>query len=229
MYLEQFQWLDAHTHHLPADPGVGAVLNIRFPQVPAVLPGWCSVGIHPWDVKTETWSVNMGEFDHFLALHQCSGAVLAIGEIGLDALKGPSLEVQEAAFREQTRLAEFYSLPVIIHCVKRWNEIIQLKKTLEPTVPWIIHGFQKSVPLAVSLYQHGFYFSLGAALCKEETDWAGFFQNIPLERCLVETDDQLLWSAPQITRAMAQKSGVEEEKLRLLLHSNFQKIFHEFS
>jgi TatD DNase family protein len=222
-----YHWLDAHTHDLPEDDRVGAVLNIRYPQVPAKLPEWCSLGIHPWDLKEELFKKQLLDLKSLVS--ENLKTVKAIGETGLDALKGPELKVQVKAFKEQAMMAEEFGKPVIIHCVKRWNEIIQCKLELQPQVPWIIHGFRQNDAIAMSLLKHGFYFSLGAALCNPGKDWTGFFKHIPLDHCLVETDDQRNWSAPQITRAMAQWSGVAEDVLLLHLHSNFQKIFHELT
>ena len=54
---------------------------------------------------------------------------IALGEIGLDKLKGPSMEVQLAVFKEQIALSEKLELPVIIHCVRAWNELVLVKKT----------------------------------------------------------------------------------------------------
>lgn len=227
MDRKQYQWLDVHTHHLPEDPNVGAVLNIRFPRIPALQPAWYSAGIHPWDVEDIGLDESLVALEKFIKEQRNN--TLAIGETGLDALRGPSIEVQKKAFLKQASLGDQFKKPLIIHCVKCWDDLIQLKKLHKPTVPWIIHGFQKSVPLAESLFKHGFYFSLGAALCRKGLAWTEFFNRIPIEYCLVETDDQQEWTISQITQAMSRWSGVEEEKLRLLLHSNFQKIFHEFS
>ena len=42
-----------------------------------------------------------------------------------------------------------------------WEEIIREKKSLRPSVPWIIHGFQGKGELARQLLREGFRLSFG--------------------------------------------------------------------
>ena len=53
--------------------------------------------------------------------------VIMIGECGLDKVWGPTLDIQEASFRRHIELSEKHQKPLIIHCVKAYNEIIAIK------------------------------------------------------------------------------------------------------
>ncbi len=71
-------------------------------------------------------------------------SVIFLGECGFDRLKGEDLAFQTTVFEAQIRLAESISKPVVIHCVKAFNEIISIKKRLKPSIPLIIHGFHQN-------------------------------------------------------------------------------------
>lgn len=118
---------------------------------------WYSVGIHPWStaatVSDDTWR----RLEEALA----DPRVIAVGECGLDKLRGGEPEVQEAVFRRQATLTERHRLPLIIHCVGRYGRLMELKKELAPQMPWIIHGFTGKAELARQLVAAGFGISLG--------------------------------------------------------------------
>ena len=81
-------------------------------------------------------------------------------------------------------MAEECAKPLIIHCVKAWQEIIAAKKRIRPHVPWIIHGFRGNGELAVQLVNQGFYLSFGEYFNVEA------LQAVWPDRLLVETDDK---------------------------------------
>ena len=116
------------------------------------LEKYFSVGIHPWDADLE---ISFSEFEGMIQNQNC----LAIGECGLDKLKGPDLEIQKTIFISQLDLAVKYQLPVIIHCVKAFDELIEICKPYYSKVSLIIHGFNKSSQLAKQLIDKGVYIS----------------------------------------------------------------------
>lgn len=161
---------DTHTHHLRHDAWVN-----RAPG-DILAPGYTySVGVHPWDA---------GSFD-LRALEEAAAqeAVEAIGETGLDTLRGPSLEVQEPVFRAHVDLSESLGKPLVIHCVKAFDRLMALKKELKPTQPWIIHGFRGKPQQAEQLLRAGFHLSLGPNFNPETA------RVIPSDRLHIETDD----------------------------------------
>ena len=72
--------------------------------------------------------------------------VIALGECGLDALRGALLEEQERIFRHQIRLAEAYNKPVTLHIVRTFDRLLRLHKELHPTTQWTVHGFRGKPP-----------------------------------------------------------------------------------
>ena len=144
--------------------------------------------------------------------------VVAIGECGLDKLKGPSMELQKVVFKEQIAMAEEHGLPLVIHCVKASNELVQLKRQTHPDQPWIIHGFRGKEALAKEFIQHGFYLSFGACYQEEA------LRSVPVERLFIETDESEL-SIEDIYLRVAQSRGMDLKELTESIKKNVEKVF----
>ena len=175
---------------------------------------YASVGIHPWNLTLEH-SESQWE-----ALCQSvkDKRIVAIGECGLDKLQGPSLAFQTTLFKQEATLAEDCSLPLIIHCVKAFNELIQLKKESSPRQSWIIHGFRGKLPLAADCIRHGFYLSLGSRF---QTDT---LKAIPLERLFIETDESEE-SIGSIYQRIAEVKGISLQELAEAINKNVREVF----
>ena len=175
---------------------------------------YVSVGIHPWTLTEENANIQ------WKALHESikDKRTVAIGECGLDKLKGPSMELQTAVFKQEAALAEDSSLPLIIHCVKAFNELIQLKKEISPCQPWIIHGFRGKLPLALDCIRHGFYLSIGSHF-QENT-----LKVIPLDRLFIETDESEE-SIGSIYQRIAETKGISQQELLEAINKNVREVF----
>lgn len=191
--------LDVHTHNRES---TNSIINIDLDN-PDIREGrWYSVGVHPWD------SADAGKCRRFLdtvkefASHP---QVLAIGEVGLDRLRGADIEAQQRLLSQQVELAEAVGKPLILHVVKAYPEIIAMKKSSGSSVDWIIHGFRGKPELAQELLRHGFYISLGEKYNEEAA------AVIPSSRLLVETDmsdvdiHELASRHPQLDYGLADK------------------------
>lgn len=110
-------------------------------------------------------------------------SVIALGEAGLDKNIETSLSLQTEVFIEQVKLSEDFRKPLIIHCVKAWDELLAVKKELNPQMPWVIHGFRGNGALAEQLIRKGFFLSFGAKFNPEalRVAWPDYM--------LLETDD----------------------------------------
>ncbi len=168
---------DFHTHRLDA---TGALISVD-PRHFAPEPGkWYSVGFHPWDT---TAGLDTADFD---LLEQCAShpQVLAIGETGLDRLRGADMAVQHEVFARHLKLAAATGKPVVIHMVRTAQEILALRHTLGLTgVTLAIHGMRANERVARTLLQQGCYLSYGMKFNPRA------LQETPLERLLIETDD----------------------------------------
>lgn len=147
--------LDIHTHCLPETPG-RAILNV-FPADFMPQSGqYYSVGYHPWYLSkdgTEDWET----LNEIVSNPQ----VLAVGEAGLDKVTEVDYALQVIAFERQIAISLLIQKPLIIHCVRSYNEIMEFKKSFNPDNPWIIHGFRGKKELAKQLTDHGIYLSYG--------------------------------------------------------------------
>ena len=88
-------------------------------------------------------------------------SVIALGEAGLDKSIDAPLSLQTEVFTEQVKLSEAFRKPLVIHCVKAWDELLAVKKDLNPQMPWVIHGFRGNDILAEQLIRKGLYLSFG--------------------------------------------------------------------
>lgn len=149
-------YYDIHTHTASLHPEVVAIVNrILIEESTDTSVPLISVGIHPWYIKHPEEQIKC------LKEIATLPAVVAIGEAGLDKLTHTPFDLQQEVFTIQAELAEKLQKPLIIHCVKAWQEIIAAKKQFRPTTPWIVHGFRGNEELASQLITHGFYLSFG--------------------------------------------------------------------
>lgn len=147
------QITDIHTHRL-TDPE-HQILSVEPGEEIPANARYISVGRHPWHADRET---SDEEWARILA----DPRVVAIGETGLDKLRGPDLETQERELRKHVALSESEGLPLILHCVKAFDRLIALKRELKPHQPWVIHGFRGGEEQARQLMEHGMLLSFGA-------------------------------------------------------------------
>lgn len=147
---------DIHTHHAPASPTVIAIVNSIIKEKELPNKGkYRSYGIHPWYIM---------DVDRQMALLRTFASLpetVAIGEVGLDKRAEAPFFLQEEVFQKQVFLAEEIKKPLIIHCVKAWQELISLKRKIKPSMAWILHGFRGKEQLVDQLLSEGFYFSFG--------------------------------------------------------------------
>lgn len=216
--MAETPYLDIHTHHAAVSPGVVSVYNARFGE-PVSGNRPVSLGIHPWYL-TET------EYVHQLALLEQalqSGVVTALGECGLDRLSGPPLPFQIRVLHQQLDLAKAYRVPVILHCVRAFPELISLVKQRKNTVPLIVHGYNANEQTARQLLAHSFYLSLGAALLRPGSNAEKCLAFLPSDRFFLETDDKPV-SIEDIYAAASRQLQQPLPELKEQLMKNFQRV-----
>jgi Mg-dependent DNase len=167
-------FLDFH-HHKPTQIGIYNLdLNEKIPTKRF------SIGLHPKDI-TENWRSDFEKIKEISLSENC----LAIGECGLDGLISVDEKLQTDIFQSHIIWAEEIKKPIIIHCVRRFSQILHFKKT---KVPLIIHGFNKKENIAQELLQSGFYLSFGKAAL-DNLSLQKIIKDIPLQRMFLETDN----------------------------------------
>ena len=97
-------------------------------------PGPFSAGIHPWatqNLGVEGMNLELARLERVVELP----CVVAVGEVGLDALRGASLALQEFVFRRQVEISEAVGKPLVLHVVRTGHRLMELCKTLQRELP----------------------------------------------------------------------------------------------
>lgn len=164
-----------------------------------------SVGLHPWHIGDD-WQQKIEKLKE-AAQHQL---VVAIGETGLDSLKGPSLEVQEQVMQAHINIASASGKPLIIHCVRTSQQVLKLWRDNPEAhnVAWVIHGFRGNENVARQLLDAGFYLSYGS---KHNAEALAI---TPIDHLLVETDDEPSASIEAVLKAVAKVKQCSPRSLR---------------
>ena len=202
---------DIHTHLLPPVPG-SAVVCIGCGPLPLSQGHFFSAGLHPWDVTgsdVESFRI----LDSMLSRPD----VLALGECGLDTLRGPSADIQEQAFIRQFELSETHSKPMILHVVRSFDKIIHLRKSLKPDQKWLVHGFRGGPEQARQLLGCGFSISFGLE-ARVDT-----IRSIPCGCLLAETDGKCVIDA--VVGRIAGALGLDSGEVGKLIESNISDFF----
>ena len=168
-------FVDIHTHI--DNQSVIKIVSENFEE--KVLKTW---GIHPWDVRHFDWSE--AEWKKPLEMT----GVVAIGEVGLDKAHKETFDRQIEVFEEMIKISEELRKPVIVHCVRAYSEIIEMRKKTKATMPWVIHGFNSSVETIRQLLKYDIYISLGEVLYRNENQAIKILKDIPVDRLFLETD-----------------------------------------
>lgn len=176
--------------------------------------GWYSVGMHPWHVTV------LPDERQLLRLKELAGhpQVLAVGEAGLDKLAEAPLELQQEVFIQQAQLAEEVGKPLVLHVVKAADELLQAKRSLRPSVPWIIHGFRGKAALAKQYLEHGFYLSFGERYQEEA------LRAVPADRLFIETDESTV-PIEQLYARAAEVRGIPIAELKETVSQNVLRLF----
>ncbi|XZF14393.1 TatD family hydrolase [Chitinophagaceae bacterium MMS25-I14] len=212
------QYIDIHTHHPPPEH-VLAIQNLLRNWQDAEKKGKYSIGLHPW-------YLNAGALQHDLqTLTQYADHpnVLAIGECGLDKVTQTDWHLQEQAFKAQILLANRHKKPLIIHCVRAYEELLHIFTEYPPETPVIIHGFNKKPELAQQLLKKGFYLAFGKIL-PTHPHVQESLAITPPDRFFLETDDGNI-SIEDIYAAATEIRKTGADEIILQLQKNFQTVF----
>jgi TatD DNase family protein len=216
--------LNLHTHLLKKQADEQIIFNEIIPDSEESLENfeiqktgsWLSAGIHPWYINEKLYNLQLKKLETIAK----ESSIKFIGECGLDRLKGAPLPMQEEIFIKQIRIAEDLKKPVIIHCVKCYNELLSIKKIVRPRVPMVVHGFNTKIEIARQLLDKGFYLSLGGAVLQEGSNAMKVLQEIPMERLFLETDDKDI-SIIDIYKKVAEVKSLALEELEKLIFDNY--------
>ncbi len=210
--------VNLHTHRYTNQAYIVELVN-QYPwEFDDTIPFY-SIGIHPWHLDETRLASDLAIIDEKLSLQNC----LALGECGLDKRIEIPLEIQKKVFKAQILLAEKHQKPLVLHCVAAFQEIIQIKKEQNVTVPMIIHGFSKNESLAKQLLDNGFYLSFGKYLLRS-SKLQSVFQSVPNDAFFLETDT-IEESLEAVYALAASYKKVSSEAIKAIVFRNFKKVF----
>ena len=205
-------YCDIHTHRPPTHQEDIAVVALDVRQPYMSEGGYYAAGIHPWFADREALAL--------LRAYAAHPQVIAIGETGLDKLSSTSWTLQEELFTTQIQLAGEVRKPLIIHCVKAWQELMAIRKIAAPDIPWIIHGFRGNAFLATQLLHAGFYLSFGFRFQSE-----ALRQAWKARRLLVETDN-ISMDIREIYASLSSQLSIPEETFAQEILESVGEIFN---
>ncbi len=141
---------------------------------------YAAIGLHPIHVKDENFNASK-----YRSLCQ-SDKIVAIGEIGLDYFKDYGLfkEKQKEVFLQQLNLAKELNLPVIFHCRKAHNDLLEILR--ENQTSGVIHCFTGTWKQAKEYLDMRFYLGINGIMYK--FDLKEVIKKTPLDKILIETD-----------------------------------------
>jgi len=225
MIFDENLYLNFHAHQqVPAEDEV--VIQSKFLQEDLIVSNsdkiFFTAGLHPWHANVLDETEIKSKLDQLVK----SKSIIAIGETGIDKLKGPDLDIQTTVFRYHIEIADKYKLPIIIHSVKAHNEIFKLKKETKSKVPWVIHHFNGSKHMAFDFIDHGFYLSLCHHIKSKNSKLSDYFCELPIEKFFLETDDFRI-DIKNLYKLAALKMGVSINTLKKQLMLNLKRLLNE--
>jgi len=216
-------YIDIHTHSGTAPfPGIFSVVSLMAHEKiePVPVRGIAyTFGIHPWYLTGTVHDRQMED------VRKAAGnnLVIAIGEAGFDRIKGPDKELQGRTFEEQIAVAEEHNKPVVIHCVRAWEELLGSHRRLKPVKPWLIHGFRGNKVLAAQLISKGMYLSFWFDFIIR-AEASELIRNIPKERIFLETDGSGT-DIREIYKKVSSDLDLNVDRLKKIIYGNFMDFF----
>lgn len=222
----QKRYINIHGHRQANSIEEWVMMNLMAKDFPPddIENGYYSVGFHPY---------NIGKADEQETLDKVRMAVdhprvLAVGEIGLDQSIEAPMEEQLRIFEKQVEIAESANLPVVLHVVRSFNEMVGFMKTQQPVVPMIIHGYNGSPQMAEELVKAGFLISFGEAITREHSKIIEALQRVPVERMFLETDEGEM-DIRELYLFAAEVKGISVDHLRVQILGNVRRHLSRFN
>lgn len=149
---------------------------------PNILP---ALGLHPYFLD-EYHESDISALEQYLSLNK---NVVAIGECGLDKMVSTDFKLQITVLERQLSLAKVFNLPVLLHCRKAHNELIQILQRFKLSAGGVIHGFSGSKELALQYVKLGFKLGIGGVITYPSANKTRQAVSlVPLRSLILETD-----------------------------------------
>ena len=203
--------VDIHTHHRTVPHG--AIIALSPTQYDKDTPLICSLGIHPWESGHDT-TQSLQLLNKLSTLPN----VVAIGECGIDRLKGADIKSQTKLFEYHIQLSEEVGKPLIIHAVKSADIILALHRQYNPSQKWIIHGYRGNATTAQQYLRIGIELSFGEKYNEEA------LISTPIDKLWIESDESLV-DISEIYNRVATTLDIDTQVLHDSIEMRSKKIF----
>jgi TatD DNase family protein len=209
-------FIDIHTHKTANNHS--SIINVPVNLDDFDNEKWYCVGIHPIDTTDTPLEKRMDQ----LRKKANKKNVLAIGECGLDRICNTAMDIQKERFVAQIQLANEMNKPLIIHCVRAHDEVLQLMKKQNNHAAAVFHGFNNNIHIAEKCLNAGHYLSFGQSIFHERS--AAVFKEIPLDKIFLETDDSEI-DISTIYKKAAEIREISIPYLSEQIQKNFSNLF----
>jgi TatD DNase family protein len=120
-------------------------------------------------------------------------------------------------------LANKHNVPLIVHCVRQYDQVLNFKKKYGKT-PWVIHGFRRNQQLAKSLIDQGIMLSV-SPFERMNDSLIEMLQFLPSDSYFLETDSEYSLTIMERYQLMAELKRVDLEVLKTQMKLNFDGFF----
>lgn len=202
-------------------------------------PGYAypMVGLHPEEVRAD-WRDVLAQMKQYL---KPENRFIAIGEVGLDYYWSREFEQEQLdAFEEQVKWSVETRLPLMIHCRKGQNEMVQLLRRYKNDLPGgVFHCFTGNEHEAEELLQFDrFVLGIGGVLTFKKSHLPEVLPAVvPLDRIVIETDSPYMAPVPMrgqrnesayvkfVLQRLAEAYGVSDDTVAEATTATAQRIF----
>jgi TatD DNase family protein len=199
---------------------------------------WCTVGVHP-----DNEGVQEPRLQDLVDRAQLP-RVVGIGETGLDyyRLNGRSIDAmawQRERFRVHIRAARATGLPLVVHTRSAAADTLALLRDEgQGRVHGVFHCFTETMEVALEALELGFLISFSGILTfRNAHALHEVARQVPLDRCLIETDSPYLAPVPHrgkvnqpawvpwVAAKLAELKGLSAADVAGATSANFERLF----
>ncbi|MEM2970853.1 MAG: TatD family hydrolase [Candidatus Bathyarchaeia archaeon] len=196
---------------------------------------YAALGVHPWNVEALTENELQQTLD-LISQQRSNGALVAIGEVGLDGKYPKTWDRQLAVFDEMLHLAEKLDLPVIIHSRASTTQVIELLPSYN-VKKVLLHWFSNPISALAKVVENGYYITEGPPAVFSN-GIREVVRRIPLTNLLTETDGPVRFTnppfngkrttpafIPTVVKAIAEIKNIDIESVATQILRNFEEFF----
>ncbi len=189
-----------------------------------------AVGLHPMF----TFKYSIEQLEKELDVNDA----IAIGEIGLDyTTEMVGCNRQKMLFEFQLSIAKENNLPVIIHCRKAYDDLLEILKKFT-NVRGVLHSCSCSREQIKPFLDLGYYVSFSGVVTRSRTKKnKKLAEYVPLDRILSETDSPFIgtenfpafssepFCVKEVISTLAEIRRIDFEEMEKITTENARKLF----